>query len=401
MAGSERASSTGATGARLKEGAQINKSLSSLGACIRGLSECLSKKGAKLDLQKIPFRNSVLTMLLKNSLAGNSKTTMLAAVSPADVNYIESLSTLRYAQSAKKIATQAVVNEDPTAKIIRELREEVNRLKKEGGGEGGGTQQGAIREVEAIMLEKTMSKGAKLQQSERLQARRSTVLAMTGRGNVAEDFKKFPHLSNLNQDPMLSGTLKLIIADDADMKVGRKDAEQPQDVQLAGLGIKKEHCVISYRGAGKLTIKRADDKADVYVNGRKISGHDANFKLTNGDILVLGVCTHIYQVCVPKGSKQESVIEEGDEEEDEEVVALATDEDDTTVSYNEAVRQVMLGRPENAQQKKVSTHATHSCLYATHGCLFEPTVKPRFARAGPAGPPRTLDVAPPRVPAAL
>lgn len=74
-------------------------------------------------------RDSVLTWLLKDNLGGNSKTVMVATVSPADDNHEESLSTLRYADRAKHIENHAVVNEDPNAKIIRELREEVARLK--------------------------------------------------------------------------------------------------------------------------------------------------------------------------------------------------------------------------------------------------------------------------------
>ena len=108
---------------------------------------------------------------------------MLAAISPADANYNESLSTLRYAQSAKKITTKAVVNEDPTAKLIKELREEVERLKTEMAVPGSSS-SGAILEVEALMLEKSMTKDAKRQQTARLKKRRKTVLAMTGQALV-------------------------------------------------------------------------------------------------------------------------------------------------------------------------------------------------------------------------
>jgi hypothetical protein len=137
LAGSERAASTGATGARLKEGANINRSLSTLGRCISALAKAAG--AAEGDKINIPFRESVLTWLLRESLCGNAKTAMLATVSPADVSYGETMSTLRYANSAKMIATKAVVNEDPTTKIINELRNEVLRLRKElqlGGGSG-------------------------------------------------------------------------------------------------------------------------------------------------------------------------------------------------------------------------------------------------------------------------
>ena len=77
----------------------------------------------------MPYRDSELTKLLKNALGGNSKTIMIAALSPADINYDETLSTLRYADRAKQIKNSASVNEDPTEKLIRELQEENERLK--------------------------------------------------------------------------------------------------------------------------------------------------------------------------------------------------------------------------------------------------------------------------------
>ena len=133
MAGSERANSTGATGQRLKEGANINKSLTTLGKVIASLaaaSQSDGKKGKKGKAEEfVPYRDSVLTWLLKDSLGGNSKTAMIAAISPADVQYEETLSTLRYADQAKKIKNKAVINEDPNAKLVRELKEELEMLR--------------------------------------------------------------------------------------------------------------------------------------------------------------------------------------------------------------------------------------------------------------------------------
>lgn len=125
LAGSERADSTGAEGLRLKEGATINKSLTTLGKVISALEVNTKKKSN----QHIPYRESVLTWLLKENLGGNSKTAMIAAISPADINYDETLSTLNYANRAKNIVCKAVVNEDANAKLIRELREEIEKLK--------------------------------------------------------------------------------------------------------------------------------------------------------------------------------------------------------------------------------------------------------------------------------
>ncbi|XP_031701662.1 kinesin-like protein KIF1B isoform X5 [Anarrhichthys ocellatus] len=135
LAGSERADSTGATGTRLKEGANINKSLTTLGKVISALAEvtqdnCTSKSKKKKKTDFIPYRDSVLTWLLRENLGGNSRTAMVAALSPADINYDETLSTLRYADRAKSIKCNAIINEDPNNKLVRDLKDEVARLKE-------------------------------------------------------------------------------------------------------------------------------------------------------------------------------------------------------------------------------------------------------------------------------
>ncbi|KAG7391931.1 putative ATP-dependent RNA helicase ddx49 [Phytophthora pseudosyringae] len=129
LAGSERASKTGATGDRLKEGAAINKSLSALGNVINMLASTdkTRKSGGKAH---IPYRDSKLTRLLQESLGGNSLTVMIAAISPADYNYEESLGTLVYANRAKSIKNATKKNEDINEKIIRELREEIEMLRQ-------------------------------------------------------------------------------------------------------------------------------------------------------------------------------------------------------------------------------------------------------------------------------
>ena len=100
LAGSEKAGQTGATGDRLKEGCAINKSLTVLGTCISVLADKAMGKDKKAV---VPYRDSNLTRILQNALGGNSKTIMICAISPASMNYEESLGTLRYADRAKKI----------------------------------------------------------------------------------------------------------------------------------------------------------------------------------------------------------------------------------------------------------------------------------------------------------
>lgn len=122
MAGSERQSKTGATGDRLKEATKINLSLSALGNCISSLVDGKSTH--------IPYRDSKLTRLLQSSLGGNAKTLMIATFSPASYNYEETISTLRYANRAKSIKNQPVINEDPKDAMLRQFQEEIKRLKE-------------------------------------------------------------------------------------------------------------------------------------------------------------------------------------------------------------------------------------------------------------------------------
>ncbi|XP_058062945.1 osmotic avoidance abnormal protein 3 [Anopheles bellator] len=122
LAGSERQSKTGATGERLKEATKINLSLSALGNVISALVDGKTKH--------IPYRDSKLTRLLQDSLGGNTKTLMIACISPADYNYDETLSTLRYASRAKNIANKPRVNEDPKDTMLREYQREIVRLKE-------------------------------------------------------------------------------------------------------------------------------------------------------------------------------------------------------------------------------------------------------------------------------
>lgn len=121
LAGSERASKTGATGDGMKEATKINLSLSALGNVISALVDGKTNH--------IPYRDSKLTRLLQDSLGGNTKTIMIAAVSPANYNYDETLSTLRYASRAKFIQNKPKINEDPKDALLREYMEEIKKLK--------------------------------------------------------------------------------------------------------------------------------------------------------------------------------------------------------------------------------------------------------------------------------
>ncbi|KAH8427240.1 kinesin family protein [Aspergillus melleus] len=132
LAGSERAKSTEATGQRLREGSNINKSLTTLGRVIAALADPKAgRQGKRKGKDVVPYRDSILTWLLKDSLGGNSKTAMIACISPSD--YEETLSTLRYADQAKHIRTRARVNQDHLSaaerdKQIAEMAETIRTL---------------------------------------------------------------------------------------------------------------------------------------------------------------------------------------------------------------------------------------------------------------------------------
>ena len=143
LAGSERQSKTGSTGDRLKEATNINKSLLTLGNVISSLVDGVSTH--------VPYRDSKLTKLLMDSLGGNTKTVMIANVGPADWNYDETISTLRYANRAKSIKNKPHINEDPKDALLREFQEEILRLKAQlelqGGGGGGQMGPGGVEYI--------------------------------------------------------------------------------------------------------------------------------------------------------------------------------------------------------------------------------------------------------------
>ncbi|XP_070576240.1 kinesin-like protein KIF28 isoform X2 [Ptychodera flava] len=282
LAGSERADSTGATGDRLKEGANINKSLSALGNVISALAD-LSMGKKKI---MVPYRDSVLTKLLQNALGGNSKTVMIAALSPADINYDETLSTLRYADRAKKIKNKAVVNENPLDKMIRELREENEKLKKAlaGGGaipiEGGSGMSPEEREKmrremeEEIRAQLTANQEALDMGSgweEKMKRDQAEYDAENREKTMAEERKnKEPHFMNLNEDPLLSGMIVYFVSA-SKTTIGRKDADPVPTITLSGLSIQKNHAVITNEG-GEVTLQPGGPGAKIKVNGAPLTG---------------------------------------------------------------------------------------------------------------------------------
>nr|XP_049609958.1 kinesin-like protein KIF1B isoform X24 [Syngnathus scovelli] len=349
LAGSERADSTGAKGTRLKEGANINKSLTTLGKVISALAE-VSKKKKKSDF--IPYRDSVLTWLLRENLGGNSRTAMVAALSPADINYDETLSTLRYADRAKNIKCNAVINEDPNNKLVRDLKDEVARLKEllraQGLGDildtpigsltaspssGSLCSQGALqsatsiqerimstpggeeaierlKESEKIIAELNETWEEKLRKTEAIRMEREALLAEMGVA-IREDGgtlgvfspKKTPHLVNLNEDPLMSECLLYYIKDGI-TRVGQADAERRQDIVLSGAHIKEEHCIFrSEKDAnGDVIVMLVPcEGSETYVNGKRVEDF---IQLRSGNRIIMGK-NHVFRFNHPEQARAE------------------------------------------------------------------------------------------------
>ncbi|CAL1579673.1 unnamed protein product [Knipowitschia caucasica] len=355
LAGSERADSTGAKGTRLKEGANINKSLTTLGKVISALAELdtapnKNKKKKKVE-SFIPYRDSVLTWLLRENLGGNSRTAMVAALSPADINYDETLSTLRYADRAKQIRCNAVINEDPNNRLVRELKEEVARLKDLLYAQGLGdiiemshvmtgmspspslsalssraasisnlhdrifspASEEAIerlKETEKIIAELNETWEEKLRRTEAIRMDREALLAEMGvamreDGGTVGVFspKKTPHLVNLNEDPLMSECLLYYIKDGI-TKVGRENARTRQDIVLSGHLIRDEHCSFSSTTGPQgesCVILEPGEEAEIYVNGKRVS---SPIILRSGNRIIMGK-SHVFRFNDPEQARME------------------------------------------------------------------------------------------------
>uniref|UniRef100_A0A6N2MUB1 Kinesin motor domain-containing protein n=1 Tax=Salix viminalis TaxID=40686 RepID=A0A6N2MUB1_SALVM len=133
LAGSERAKRTGSDGMRFKEGVHINKGLLALGNVISALGDEKRRK----EGVHVPYRDSKLTRLLQDSLGGNSRTVMIACISPADINAEETLNTLKYANRARNIQNKPVVNRDPMSSEMLKMRQQLEYLQAELFARGG------------------------------------------------------------------------------------------------------------------------------------------------------------------------------------------------------------------------------------------------------------------------
>ncbi|XP_051510271.1 kinesin-like protein KIF13B isoform X2 [Myxocyprinus asiaticus] len=341
LAGSERADKTGAAGERLKEGSNINRSLTTLGLVISALAD----QGAGKNKSKfVPYRDSVLTWLLKDSLGGNSRTAMVATVSPAADNYDETLSTLRYADRAKSIVNHAVVNEDPNARIIRELREEVEKLRSqltEAESMKAPELKERLEESEKLIQEMTVTWEEKLRKTEEVAQERQKQLESLGislqsSGIRVIDDKCF--LVNLNADPALNELLVYYLKEHT--RVGSADS---QDIQLCGLAIQPEHCIIDIKQETGVTLTPKRN-ARTCVNGSVVI---APVQLHHGDRILWGNnhffrinISNVYRVGVE--DEEGGVMKAGLNPEHLDVGRLSHGSSEASFSFESAQTEVMM-----------------------------------------------------------
>ena len=288
---------------RLQEGSAINQSLSCLGNVISALADLSAGKNVR-----VPYRDSVLTKLLQNALGGNSRTVMMTTISPASIHYEETVSSLRYADRAKQIKCKAVVNESPTDKLIRELREENERLLKminrggggDGDGGGGGSGMDAELEVNQSILREMESTWAEKLKAAEAQWKSHVPTAKADLNDI--------YLENINEDPQLSGVLnhtveegKTLVTRQTKGDNARRPSRIDHVIALGGLRIQPKHAIL-VRKEGKVQLEPGEQKSEVLVNGRRLLKATT---LRHSDRIHLAP-NHIYKfVALPKDRKPE------------------------------------------------------------------------------------------------
>ncbi|XP_028934226.1 stAR-related lipid transfer protein 9 isoform X2 [Ornithorhynchus anatinus] len=310
LAGSERANPSSCK-PQLTEGSSINRSLMTLGIVISTLAQNSQSsarmgepsksttsspgasrvRGSTRRQPYIPYRDSVLTWLLRDSLGGNSQTIMVATVSPAHSSYRETISTLRYASSAKNIINQPQVNEDANVKLIRELRKEIDCLKtmllslemKN----FSPLYNGRNRSLAALVLQNELQIGHQTQEWAEMWSAWDTLLKQYQVDGIMEKAGEatdpsLPHLLALDSDVLSPGVV-LYRLREGTTRIGRIDSDQEQDIVLQGQWIERNHCTIR-SVCGEVTLQPAQG-ARCAVNGKEVI--DA-CRLSQGDIIKLG-----------------------------------------------------------------------------------------------------------------
>lgn len=316
LAGSERADKTNAKGQQLKEGSNINKSLTYLGLVI----EKLAKNEGNGKKAHIPYRNSQLTYLLSHSLGGNSKTIMIAAISPALSNYEETKSTLMFAERVSVISNEssADVQEEEGLKAklmeeIRRLREELAALEEAMSREDDDEEQAKKNklQLERILTSLEMKQKALFMDAEakaksrekklELDEQRKHALEEAGVTNPEEHKEITPEtasLINVSDDPTLAGMLVLYLHE-GNITIGSDNSFG--GIKIKGLGINPEHCTITNDSHDIITIT-AKHPNRVLVNGNLLDGSKT---LSHKDRIVIGH-GNAWQINIPKHPEEQT-----------------------------------------------------------------------------------------------
>eukprot|EP00928_Gymnodinium_smaydae_P028524 TRINITY_DN21727_c1_g4_i1.p1 TRINITY_DN21727_c1_g4~~TRINITY_DN21727_c1_g4_i1.p1 ORF type:complete len:852 (-),score=197.37 TRINITY_DN21727_c1_g4_i1:98-2653(-) len=325
LAGSERQSKTGAEGKTLKEGAMINQSLTNLALVIAKLADN-SKDNGNQDF--VPFRNSKITHILQDSLSGNSKTVLIAAISPAESEYEETISTLRFASTCKKIALKPVKNEESKESIIANLKAEIARMNAEG------RECCDVQHLESLRknLEKDYSQ--QIQEAKMLHQMRDN--AMKDFGLSLEDIssmmnvdKDTPKLINISDDPSLSGSLVYYLTAGDQFGVGTDPSNK---IKMNGLGMKPFLCKLDNDANTTVTMTRVNadgsdfregpDNGRVLVNGRPV-GRTTVLMHTDRIIFGHAFCFRLVIPAAPAAGRQ---ADEDIEQALHEVIDVTSDE---------------------------------------------------------------------------
>ncbi|XP_055363289.1 kinesin-like protein KIF28P isoform X2 [Betta splendens] len=281
LAGSERQRSSSSEADRLREGTAINLSLTTLGHVISALADVAV--GRKVI--HIPYRDSVLTKLLQSALGGNSRTVMIATLSPADICYEESLSTLRYAERAKRIQNRAVVNESPTERLVKELKAENARLLQRLSrlGQDGRRASDETKELRELLTHNELQiRAIQTMWEQHLQeALRDWEQQYASITQERRMMQLHPYILNINEDAQLSGVVKLFIQE-GEWDIGLCDSS-PKSISIKGLGIQERHAVFKNEQRRVSLTPTAGSK--VIINGSAIS---QSTELQHLDRLILG-----------------------------------------------------------------------------------------------------------------
>ncbi|GCC30385.1 hypothetical protein chiPu_0008836 [Chiloscyllium punctatum] len=292
LAGSERQRSAGAAPDRFNEARAINLSLTTLGNVISSLSD----KAVGKRVQYIPYRNSILTRLLSTALGGNSKTIMVTMISPADIYYDETMSTLRFAERAKNIQNRAVINESLTEQLLMDLKEDNTGLRAriadlEKAGDVHIDEQEVLKKL-IVDNERQLKDMQKSWQQKLEEARREWEQQYSCILKEEQMMAELPYFLNVNEDPQLSGAVKHFIHHGI-TTIGRTAGLQ-QDIVLKGLGILDQHAVLTSHD--HKVVLEPINKARILINGVPVL---TKHQLQHLDRVIIGSCSFYLYVGFP------------------------------------------------------------------------------------------------------